>query len=99
MNSAGVKHQLFAIDRVAIGQANINARELKSISLPVPPVDLQRRYADTIEAAVAVARVRESSTRTAAAVSLSLMAWLLRDVREATLAEEWRSSANVTNLR
>ena len=99
MNSAGVKHQLFAMARGAIGQANINARELKSIPLPVPPVDLQRRYADTIEAAGAVARVRESSTRTAAAVSPSLMAWLLRDGREAALADERRSSANVTNLR
>ena len=65
--------------RGAIGQANINARELRSVQLPVPPLGLQRRYAETVEAARAVVRVRESGTRTAAALMASLMSELLRN--------------------
>ena len=57
MNSTGMKRRLFAMARGAIGQANINARELKSIPLPVPPLDLQCRYAEIVEAA-ALARPR-----------------------------------------
>ncbi len=78
MNSATMKRRLFAMARGAIGQANINARELKLIPLPVPPVELQRRYAETVEEARAVARVAESSMRTAALLTASLMSELLR---------------------
>ena len=77
MNSTAMKRRLFAMARGAIGQANINARELKSIPLPVPPVELQRRYAETVEAARAVARVAESSTRIADALMTSLTFGLL----------------------
>ena len=72
MNSTGVKCRLFAMARGAIGQANINARELKSILLPIPPVGLQRRYAETVEAARVLARVGDSSTGTAATLMASL---------------------------
>ncbi len=41
-------------------------------------VDLQRRYAETAEAAGAVAHVRESSARTAAALMASLTSELFR---------------------
>jgi type I restriction enzyme S subunit len=77
MNSATMKRRLFAMARGAIGQANINARELKSIPLPVPPVELQRRYAQTVEAAGAVARVGDSSARAATALLASLTSELL----------------------
>lgn len=79
MNSTSVKDRLFAMARGAIGQANINAKELKSISLPVPPVDLQHRYAENAEAAGAVAHVRELSTRSGATLIASLMHRLLED--------------------
>ena len=79
MNSTAVKYRLFAMARGAIGQANINAGELKSISLPVPPVELQRRYAEAVEAALAVARVAESSATVAAILMASLMSKLFGD--------------------
>ena len=41
------------------------------------PVHLQRRYVETVEATGAVARVRESSTRTAVVLMASLMSELL----------------------
>ena len=37
LNSAAMKTRLFAMARGAIGQANINAKELRSLPLPVPP--------------------------------------------------------------
>ena len=79
MNSAGMKRRLFTMARGAIGQANINATELRSIQLPVPPLDLQRRYAETVQTARGVARVRESSASTTAALMASLMSELLRN--------------------
>lgn len=73
MNSATMKRRLFAMARGAIGQANINARELKTIPLPVPPVELQRRYAELLEAARAVVRVGESGIGATGALTESLM--------------------------
>ena len=79
MNSAGTKRRFFAMARGAIGQANINARELRSILLPVPPFDLQRRYAEIVDHAHAVVRGRESGSSTAAALIASLTSKLLRN--------------------
>jgi type I restriction enzyme S subunit len=31
-----------------IGMANINAREVQAVSLPVPPLPLQRQFADSL---------------------------------------------------
>lgn len=60
MNSAAIKHRLFTVARGAIGQANINAKEVKSLPLPVPPLSLQRQYADIVE----VARAAQFTTGT-----------------------------------
>lgn len=51
LNSTPVKGQLFAMARGAIGQANINARELKALTLPVPPLDDQRSFARIADSA------------------------------------------------
>ena len=79
MNSTGVQDLLFVMARGAIGQANIDARELNAISLPVPPVELQCRDVEAAEAACAVAHVLESNTRTGTAASASLLHFLLED--------------------
>ena len=76
MNSAGMKRRLFAMARGAIGQANINARELRSIQLPLPPLGLQRRYGVTVEGERAVARVGEVGARTSAELTAALMSEL-----------------------
>jgi len=41
MNTAHMKRVLFDTARGAIGQANINSRELRGFEVPVPPVALQ----------------------------------------------------------
>ena len=45
MNLPSMKRRLAEIARGAVGQANINSKELKSIKFPVPPVKLQREFA------------------------------------------------------
>ena len=46
MNSQHMKRVLFGTARGAIGQSNINAQELRALSIPVPPVARQRAFAD-----------------------------------------------------
>lgn len=64
MNLPVMKCRLRAMARGAIGQANINAQELKGIELPVPPIELQRTFAARVaeirelEAAQATSRHR-----------------------------------------
>lgn len=45
MNLPSMKYRLAKMARGAVGQANINSQELKSIQLPVPPVSLQMIFA------------------------------------------------------
>lgn len=44
MNSAHMKRVLFDTARGAIGQANINSRELRTFPIAVPPLDQQNKY-------------------------------------------------------
>ena len=44
MNSAHMKRVLFDTARGAIGQANINSKELKAFRIAVPPIDLQNQF-------------------------------------------------------
>jgi type I restriction enzyme S subunit len=48
MNLQSIKHRLRGMARGAIGQANINSKELKAIELPVPPIELQREFASRV---------------------------------------------------
>ena len=45
MNLPLMKRRLAEMARGAIGQANINAQELRSIEFPLPPLTLQREFA------------------------------------------------------
>jgi type I restriction enzyme, S subunit len=45
MNTAHMKRVIFDTARGAIGQSNINSKELKAFSLPVPPIPLQQQFA------------------------------------------------------
>lgn len=49
MNSRHMKRVLFDTARGAIGQANINSKELKAFPVAVPPLKLQRDYATKLE--------------------------------------------------
>ena len=79
MNSAAMKGRLFAMARGAIGQANINARELRSIPLPVPDLELQARFVSVLNDAVALRDLGKQSVRDAVALSASLLDGLLDD--------------------
>lgn len=48
MNLPFMKRRLAKIARGAVGQANINSKELKSIIVPVPPLPLQREFATRV---------------------------------------------------
>lgn len=79
MNSAAMKHRIFAAARGAIGQAEINAKEVKSLSLPVPPPSLQVRYAEIVEAARAALIVAESGYGITSELDASPMSRLLEE--------------------
>ena len=48
MNLPLMKERLAKMARGAVGQANINSKELQSIEFPVPPIALQRAFADRV---------------------------------------------------
>lgn len=77
MNSSVMKGWFFNTARGAIGQANINAKEVKSLPLPVPPIALQRRYAEIVETVQAASKLAESGAGAVSALTASLMFRLL----------------------
>ena len=81
MNSHTMKRHLFNMARGAIGQANINAKELKSLPLPVPPIDLQRQYAEIIGRVRDTTSATELSSATVSTLNTSLMTHLFGDFR------------------
>jgi type I restriction enzyme S subunit len=64
MNLPFMKRKLAEMARGAVGQANINSKELKSIVVPVPPMALQKEFAQRVteirelEASQATSRTR-----------------------------------------
>ena len=78
MNSSAMKRQLFRTARGAVGQANINAKELKSLPLPVPPLKRQRQYAEIVETARDITTIAETASKTTSTLTASLMARLLQ---------------------
>ena len=81
MNSSAVKRRLFEMARGAIGQANINAKELKSMPLPVPPLALQLRYVEICEAMKSTTKVTQYASRTSSSLAASLLSCLLQSSR------------------
>ena len=49
-NLSEIKKKLRSMAKGAVNQANINAKELASISIPLPPLSLQQSFASKIEA-------------------------------------------------
>ncbi len=56
LNSKHGKKTLEAMCKSIVGMANINAKELQSIKILIPPIDLQKKYAMTVEKAEALKR-------------------------------------------
>jgi type I restriction enzyme S subunit len=63
--------------RGAIGQANINSKELKAIPLPLPPMPLQQRFVSVLDALHATqslhARAQEAAAFAAQSLSFRLL--------------------------
>ena len=72
-----------ALSKMATGTSgsmkNISQSKLKTFPVPIPPLDLQRRFVEIVGAARALTREGESRTRVAAALLESLMSRLLQD--------------------
>ena len=75
--SAYGKAYFLSIAKRTTGIASINKTQLAGFPVPRPPLDLQRRYSETVKASRAVARVGESGARKSLDLSSSLMAQLL----------------------
>ena len=49
LNSVHGKQTLFGMCKSIVGMANINAQELQSINILIPPIELQNQFAKIIE--------------------------------------------------
>jgi type I restriction enzyme, S subunit len=56
-----MKRVLFDTARGAIGQANINAKELRSFRIAVPPLPLQTAFAQQTQRIEAIARAPDAA--------------------------------------
>ena len=77
--SAYGKAYFLSVAKRTTGIASINKTQLGGFPVPVPPLRLQRRYAETVAVARAAARVREASASTTRALVASLLSELLRN--------------------
>ena len=76
--SAYGKAYFLSVAKRTTGIASINKTQLGDFPVPVPPLDLQRRYSETVDAARAVVRLGEASTRIGSTLTASLMFKLLK---------------------
>lgn len=73
MNSRHMKRVLFDTARGAIGQANINSKELKAFPIAVPPIKLQQSYAARLEDIRAIQSQQSTATTMAQATFDALL--------------------------
>jgi len=73
-NTQYMKQALFATARGAIGQANINAKELRAFRVAVPPLDLQTSFAEQAKRLEATARALDVAAAKAEAMAAALSA-------------------------
>ncbi|HLL71157.1 MAG TPA: restriction endonuclease subunit S [Pyrinomonadaceae bacterium] len=78
INSPLGRQQIDALSRQIIGQANINTEELRSLEIPLPPLDIQREIMRRVEESRAeIAREREAAARKAREAATELEALIL----------------------
>lgn len=73
MNSRHMKRRLFQTARGAIGQANINTRELKALRIALPPMDLQHQFAAKAAAVRSIVARQTAALATAQATFDALL--------------------------
>jgi len=74
MNSRHMKRVLFDTARGAIGQANINSKELKAFPVAVPPLTIQQSYATRLADIRSIQSQQAGATATAQATFDALLA-------------------------
>lgn len=74
MNSKHMKRILFDTARGAIGQANINSKELKAFKIALPPLDLQVSFAAKMEQIMSIQAQQSTATAKAQATFDALLA-------------------------
>jgi type I restriction enzyme S subunit len=73
MNTRFMKRRLFETARGAIGQANINAKEFKSFTIPLPPLTLQQEYEQRLTQLAAILVQQSSAEETSETSFKSLL--------------------------
>ncbi|HBU30144.1 MAG TPA: hypothetical protein DEB56_11655 [Thiobacillus sp.] len=79
MNSRHMKRVLFETSRGAIGQANINSKELKAFKVALPPLALQQDFAGKIEQVRSIQSQQSTATAKAQAAFDALLAHTFRN--------------------
>lgn len=74
MNTPHMKRVLFETARGAIGQANINSRELRAFRIPLPPLDAQVRFEARCRDVLALRVQQDQATAKAEAAFQALLA-------------------------
>ena len=74
MNSKYMKRILFDTARGAIGQANINSKELKAFKIALPPLDLQVCFAAKMDQVMSIQSQQSFATAKARATFDALLA-------------------------
>ncbi|MBI2233668.1 MAG: restriction endonuclease subunit S [Micavibrio aeruginosavorus] len=74
MNSRHMKRVLFDTARGAIGQSNINSKELKAFRIPLPPIDVQAHFEDRCHSVFGIVGQQTEARKKAEATFQSLLA-------------------------
>jgi len=77
MNTQHMKRVLFDTARGAIGQANINARELRAFRVPLPDLQTQARFEEGSRALLSIRKQQATAVEVAAKMFNSLLAKML----------------------
>jgi type I restriction enzyme S subunit len=89
MNTRHMKRVLFDTARGAIGQANINSKELKAFSVPLPLLDAQVRFEERSRSVLGiVAQQTEALKKAEAAFQVLLARAFIDDLTATASAEE-----------
>ncbi len=74
MNTRHMKRILYDTARGAIGQANINSKELKAFPVPLPPLDAQRRFEERSRSVLGIVAQQAEAQRKSEATFQALLA-------------------------
>ncbi|WP_109479864.1 restriction endonuclease subunit S [Paraburkholderia sp. C35] len=74
LNSPHMKRMMFATARGAVGQSNINSKELKAFPIPHPPEGLQKKFDEHCKALLDLAAQQRTSFEKAEATFQALLA-------------------------